>query len=123
MSDSPTPPRLNFQQSITTCFRKYADFSGRAARGEFWWFILFTGLVAAALGALNSLSPEGGALVGSALSSIWGIGVLLPTLAVMVRRLNDLGRPWQEVFWLLVPIAGLIVLAINLSRSPASTRV
>ena len=114
---------MTFFESIQTNVRKYADFTGRASRPEFWCWVLFTALVIAALNAL-SIPFNGGRLVevGAtatsvsayfSLSSVWGIVVLLPSLAVTVRRLRDAGREWTEIFWILLPIAGLIVLIIR----------
>ncbi|MFE6964168.1 DUF805 domain-containing protein [Agromyces sp. NPDC057679] len=107
---------MSFGDAITTVLRKYADFNGRAARPEFWWWILFYALVAAALGVFNVIPIGDASSLGAVLSSLWGIAMLLPTLAVIVRRLRDTGQSWGHVFWLLVPIAGLIVLAIMLSQ-------
>lgn len=107
---------MTFGQSISTVFRKYADFTGVADRSEFWWFILFSALVSSALGAANVWTPEGTIAVGSSLASVWSIAVLLPTLAVSVRRLRDAGRPWTELFWLLLPVAGLIVVIVRLAE-------
>src|SRR3954453_16151521 len=111
---------MTFGESIQTVFRKYADFNGRASRSEFWWWILFSFLVSAALNLVLNLSIQfstgfSGAAApiayGSSLAGLWGIAVLLPTLDVTVRRLRDAGYGWGHVFWLLVPIAGIIVLA------------
>ena len=104
---------MSFGESITTVFRKYAEFDGRATRAEFWWFILFSSLVSAALGALNVATPEGVIAIGSSLAGAWSLAVLVPTLAVSVRRLRDGGWPWTELFWILLPIAGLIVLIVR----------
>jgi len=106
--------RTVFGTAITTAFRKYAEFEGRATRPEFWWFILFATLVSSALGALNLVTPDGVIAIGSSLASVWAIATLVPTLAVTVRRLRDTGRRWTELFWLLLPIAGLIVLVVHL---------
>jgi uncharacterized membrane protein YhaH (DUF805 family) len=112
---------MHFGQAITTGFRKYADFSGRAARPEFWWWILFTTLVSTALSALPTwpmmlASPAmmWGDTAGrtSGLAAAWSLAVLLPTLAATVRRLRDAGFGWGHVFWLLLPLAGLIVLIV-----------
>lgn len=108
------PATMTFGDSIATVFRKYADFSGRAGRAEFWWFTLFTALVSAGLGATNVLTPDGTVMIGSSLASVWGVAVLLPSLAVAVRRLRDAGHVWTELLWLLVPVAGLIVLIVRL---------
>jgi DNA-binding CsgD family transcriptional regulator len=99
---------MTFQDSIRICLAKYADFHGRASRPEFWWFTLFITLVAAALAYLSE-----------DLSGIFMIAMLLPQLAVGTRRLRDSGKsPWWQLF-LLVPIAGLITLAILWAQPPA----
>ena len=125
---------MTFGQAIATCFRKYAEFTGRATRPEFWWFVLFTALVSAGLGVIDSaltfpFFTAGEALVGTpeqygvplyngsgALQNLWAIGVLLPSLAATVRRLRDSGRAWGNVFWVLLPVAGWIVLVVQLSQ-------
>jgi uncharacterized membrane protein YhaH (DUF805 family) len=110
---SALPPTLSFGDAIATVFRKYAEFTGRASRSEFWWFALFSFLVSSALGALNVWTTEGVISIGSSLASLWSIAVLVPSLAVAVRRLRDAGHAWTELFWLLLPIAGLIVLIVR----------
>jgi len=73
---------MNMGQAIATVFRKYADFTGRASRPEFWWFILFSTLVSAALSSMNAVTPWGVVQTGSSLAGVWSIAVLVPTLAV-----------------------------------------
>ena len=97
---------MDFPTAIVTGLRKYADFTGKATRPEFWWFILFTTIVTAVLTAFNGFSTGSPVAVGTTLASVWSLVVLVPTLAVLVRRLRDVDRDWREVFWLLVPIAG-----------------
>lgn len=105
---------MTFGQSISTVFRKYAEFNGTASRPEFWWWILFTALVNAALSSLTvwNTTTEGAYPVGLNLTGAWAIAVLLPTLAVTVRRLRAAGYSWAHLFWLLLPVAGLIVLIV-----------
>ena len=118
---------MTFFDAIKTVFRKYAEFGGRATRPEFWWWTLFTTLVSAALNALSvpmygvmySRMLDSGLAFSGGYSSfsfagLWSIAVLLPSLAVTVRRLRDAGRSWAELFWLLLPIAGLIILIVHL---------
>jgi uncharacterized membrane protein YhaH (DUF805 family) len=104
---------MSFGTAISTVFRKYAEFGGRATRAEFWWFMLFATLVSSALGAFNVTTPAGEVTLGTSLSSVWAIATLIPTLAVAVRRLRDAGRRWPELFWILLPIAGIIVLVVR----------
>lgn len=111
---------MNFIDAIKTGLRKYADFTGTATRPEFWWFVLFVALGAALLGALNISSSDSTLYLGTTLSSVWSIATLLPFLAVTARRLRETDRsPWN-LFWFLVPIAGLIVLAIYCSQPAKS---
>lgn len=91
---------MSFMEAIRVCFIKYAEFNGRAARPEFWWFALFVTLVSGAL-----------AYVSEAASSIFLIAVLLPLLAVGTRRLRDVGKSGWWMFYLLVPVGGLVILA------------
>lgn len=114
---------MSFAQSIRSGFRGYAEFSGTASRSEFWWWILFTVIVGSALAALPMPTvglTDGTALSGPTLAPVWQIAVLLPTLAVTVRRLRDGGSRLGNVFWILLPVAGAIVLAVLCSQ-PART--
>ena len=90
-----------FFDSIRTCIIKYAEFQGRASRSEFWWFFLFIVLVASVLVLINEIMGE-----------IFLILTLLPFLAVGSRRLRDVGKSAWELLYLLIPIAGLVILGI-----------
>ena len=86
---------MTFIQSIKTCFRKYANFKGRAMRSEFWWFHLFIMLTLLALvfsgGFLAGLQGSAG---GDELSPVFLVAELafaLPLFAVTSRRLHDIG--------------------------------
>jgi uncharacterized membrane protein YhaH (DUF805 family) len=101
---------------------KYAEFTGRATRAEFWWWALFNLLVAGALNFFNVIRIGDNAYLGSLLAGLWGVAVLLPNLAATVRRLRDAGYGWGHLFWLLVPIAGFVVL-LTLLAQPAKPAV
>ena len=103
---------MSFGEAIQTCFRKYAEFMGHAGRAEFWWWTLFNVLVASALGLFNVIRIGDNAYLGSLLAGLWSIGVLLPSLAVSVRRLRDAGYPWGWLFFLLIPFAGAVLLIL-----------
>jgi uncharacterized membrane protein YhaH (DUF805 family) len=120
---------MSFGQSIQTVFTKYAEFRGTASRSEFWWWILFSALVSAALNAVampgwmsmwsNGIDDVN--RTGSGVAALWSIAVLLPTLAVAVRRLRDAEYAWGHMFWLLLPVAGLIILAVLCAQPPRRT--
>ncbi|MGV8911077.1 MAG: DUF805 domain-containing protein [Rhodoglobus sp.] len=109
---------MTFFESIATVFRKYADFSGVASRPEYWWFALFSFITTAIAAALDPTTGDNIATVGLSvgLSSAWSLALLIPQLAVTVRRLRDTGRNWTNIFWILVPIAGLVVLIVFLTQ-------
>lgn len=95
--------------AVRTCLAKYATFSGRAGRPEFWWFMLASVLAqAVATGAdrLFFAAPGSGAGSGGPLSGILGLLMALPVLAAGWRRMHDLGRPgWHSILQHLVLIA------------------
>jgi uncharacterized membrane protein YhaH (DUF805 family) len=87
------------QKAVKTCLSKYADFNGRAARPEFWWFMLAQIVVLLIAGMISGL-----------LEALVSLGLLLPGLAVGARRLHDIGKSgWLQLLWL-VPIIGWAIL-------------
>lgn len=92
-------------RSVLTC---YAEFQGRAARSEFWWYVLFYLLVQLVAAVLDvALFPE---LAFGVFETIAGLALLLPSIAVTARRLHDTDRSgWWQLIGLL-PIVGLLVL-------------
>ena len=78
---------MNFQNSIKTCFQKFADFNGRASRSEFWYFYLFAILVYFISIFLAIQMP-----FFFAVAIIFGLVLFVPALAVTARRLHDTGR-------------------------------
>ena len=81
---------MSFSHAIATCMGKYATFSGRASRSEFWWFQLFVVLMS--WGAQIVGATQGGPELAFVLSQVVGLAFLFPVLAVGTRRLHDVGR-------------------------------
>jgi len=107
----------NFTNSVRICLRKYADFTGRAPRSEYWLFTLFVALLTEGNFLLHLfLVPVTGLkramLIGLALELTIMLGSLLPQLSVQIRRLHDLDRSgWW--WWLsMIPLIGSVVLLI-----------
>jgi uncharacterized membrane protein YhaH (DUF805 family) len=106
---------MNFTTAIATCFSKYATFSGRARRAEYWWFVLFTILADIVLKIADAaIFGQGGRALHEGapalLSGLFSLAVFLPSLAVGVRRLHDTGRSgWWLLIWF-IPVIGWIVL-------------
>ena len=116
---------MSFIESVETCLKKYADFSGRASRSEYWWFFLFNIL----MGAVGSIADIIllGEEVGSTgiIQSLVTLGLLLPGLAVGARRLHDINKSgWWQLLWiasfLIIPAIYLIYLY---ARSSSNSNV
>jgi uncharacterized membrane protein YhaH (DUF805 family) len=105
---------MSFQDAIRTCLqRKYADFHGRARRSEYWFFALFTAIVGAVGGILDSIIGIRSGTYGTGpIQGILQLALLLPGLAVGVRRLHDIGRSGWWLLIGLIPFVGWIILLI-----------
>ena len=102
---------MDFQTSIKTCFSKYADFSGRALRSEFWWFVLFSilgGIVTTIIDimilgySIESYGP---------VNIIFTVVLILPGIAVTARRLHDINKSgwWQLIELTIIGILLIII--------------
>lgn len=103
---SATPP-LTFVEAVRTCFQKYIDFTGRTKRSEYWYFVLFTVLGSAILTVVEDIVSRGETHF---LAPLFSLAVLLPSLAVLVRRLHDTDRSGWWAFLTLFPVIGNLVL-------------
>ena len=102
---------MDIQQSIKTCFKKFATFDGRASRSEYWWFQFFYILVVIVAVILDGVLVGGNLETAGALEIVSQLLLLLPALAVTARRLHDVDR---SGWWMFVgiTIVGLIPLFI-----------
>jgi len=102
---------MNIQTSIKTCFNKYATFSGRASRSEFWFFVLFSILLSLVTLVIDTMLLGYYAYDFSPINTIAAIITFLPNLAVACRRLHDVNRSgWWQLLHL--TIIGSIVLLV-----------
>ncbi len=92
--------------------RKYAVFAGRARRREFWMFTLVNVLISIALGIIDAILGTTYGAGSGVLQTIYSLAVLIPSLAVGVRRLHDTGRSGWWLLIGLVPCVGFIVLLV-----------
>ncbi len=101
---------MNFIDAVKKCISNYANFNGRARRSEYWWFFLFSFILRIIsmlidISILNT-SPDG---IG-VLSTIVGLGLLIPSIAVAVRRVHDVGK---SGWFILIPIYNLVLFCTN----------
>ena len=92
---------MNFGQAITTVFKKYAEFSGRASRSEYWWWVLFTTIINISLGWIP--------IIGILITLL----LLIPTISLTTRRLHDINLSG----WWQAPIQGLGITVLFLPQS------
>ena len=103
-----------------TALKKYATFSGRATRSEYWYFVLIYSItytilmgIDFAIGTFSKQLMENGSFLGF-LSTAYSLVLFLPSLAVTVRRLHDINKSGWWVLFVLVPIIGFILLVVYL---------
>lgn len=120
-----------FPVAVKRFFKKYATFSGRASRSEYWWWTLVSLIVTLALAApTGGLSadpasePEAGSILLSFLLLIWALGTIVPSIALTVRRLHDSNKSgWLFLLGLIPIVGGIIVLILTvLPADPAGQR-
>jgi uncharacterized membrane protein YhaH (DUF805 family) len=97
---------VNFEAAIRDALSKYAQFNGRSSRSAYWWFVLFVLLVYVATESID------GVVNTPAFTALAVIGLFLPSLAVLVRRLHDTDRSGWWVLISFVPFIGGIVLIV-----------
>ena len=101
---------MNPWQYYLNVWRKYVVFDGRASRSEYWYFQLFNFLIGFAIGFVGVFLL--GSKATSTLSLLYSLAIVLPGLAVTVRRLHDTGRSGWWILISLIPFVGGIILLI-----------
>ena len=100
---------MDFTTAIrTVILERYAEFGGRSTRPEFWWFALFYLLLSIAIAMIGAISETLGGIVNLL---VW-LALLVPSLAVSVRRLHDTDRTGWWILLYLVPVIGTVVLIV-----------
>ncbi|RYF63225.1 MAG: DUF805 domain-containing protein [Comamonadaceae bacterium] len=90
---------MDFTTAVKTCFAKFADFSGRATRSEYWWFFLAYFVAALVSGFIHEY-----------LYFLVVIVFLVPLISAGVRRLHDIGKTGWLLLLGLIPIVGLVLI-------------
>lgn len=97
---------MGFSEAVKSVFSNYVTFSGRAPRSEYWYFCLFVFLVSIGIGIVE------GVIGTEVIGSLFSLAVLLPSIAVSVRRLHDIDKSGWWLLICLIPLIGMIILLI-----------
>ena len=116
---------MNFMDAVRSGFNNYANFSGRALRSEYWWWVVFAwiaGVIARILDSALGLriyeaTANGMQQSAGPIAAIVGLALLIPGLAVAVRRLHDTDRSGWWLLLSIIPIIGWIVLIVFLAMA------
>lgn len=97
--------------------KRYADFSGRSRRKEYWFFILGTWIVAIVLGIVEGIIGMAGTVGGAygPLTLIFYLAILVPSIAVAIRRVHDQDK---SGWFILIPIYNLILMFLEGTKGP-----
>jgi uncharacterized membrane protein YhaH (DUF805 family) len=90
--------------------KKYAVFNGRARRKEYWMFFLFSLIISFILGIIEGvagINPDG---TESLLANVYSLAIVIPYIAVGVRRIHDIGR---SGWWILFPVVNLVFFCLD----------
>lgn len=90
---------MDFTTAVKTCFAKFADFSGRATRSEYWWFVLAYFILALVTGFIHEY-----------LYFLVVLVFLVPMISAGVRRLHDIGKTGWLLLIGLIPLVGLVLI-------------
>lgn len=98
-------PTVTFPEAIKLFFTRYTDFSTRSRRSEYWFACLFNMLAAAVIG---TILPD--------LAWVWSLATLIPGIAIVIRRLHDIGKSGWWMLMGLIPLAGGIIMLVYMCK-------
>lgn len=101
--------QVTFKEAVERAIlQNYCNFSGRASRSEYWWYVLFTAILGFVIAVVFSWSENALSIV----SGLVNLALLLPGLGLCVRRLHDIGKSGWWLFLALIPLIGAIILIV-----------
>lgn len=115
-----TTPTVSYSlvSAVKSCLNRYAQFSGRACRSEYWYWTLAYVILGIVLNLLEG-NPDDPNTVMTVIGAIVNLILFLPNLAVFVRRMHDIGRSGWNYLWNFLPIIGWIIVLIYLCKPSA----
>ncbi|UFS61265.1 DUF805 domain-containing protein [Subtercola endophyticus] len=116
-----------FGVAVRRFFTKYATFSGRASRAEYWWWFLVSAVIGVIFSIIlqatggNNMNGNGmtaGGTVVYIIYLVWALVILIPGLALLSRRLHDANHSFWWIFIALIPLVGGIILLVFVLTGP-----
>lgn len=104
-------PIVSFPDAIVMFFTRWSDYSTRSRRSEYWWTVLLTSLMNS---VVSGIFPEGSIIV-----RLVELVLFVPSIALTVRRLHDVGKPGTYYLWNLLPVAGQIIVLLQMLKDSA----
>ena len=98
---------MSFVDAIKSVFSQYANFSGRARRSEYWYYVLCYAIISIVINLLSQASS-----VFAIIGTVVGLALICPTVAVEIRRLHDIGKSGWYLLFNLIPLVGAIILIV-----------
>ena len=121
-SESSSAPQgmVSFPDAIRLGFQHYFDFRSRSTRAEYWWWVLFAALTDVILTAVDIKLGTFDFRTGNGLiSGLFGLGIIIPGLALGARRLHDINRTgWWQLMWLGILLIGPVIVLIVWAIKP-----
>ena len=102
---------MDFMQAVKTVLNNYANFDGRSGRAEFWWWILAYFLGNLIVGSISNFIG-----MGNVLGGLFWLALIIPSVAVTIRRFHDIGKPAIWAITMFIPLVNLIIALIFLTK-------
>ena len=99
-----------FSELCLQPFKKYAVFEGRARRKEYWYFVLLCFVISFVIGFIGGILGSGAKAATNILNGLFLLGIIIPSIAVGIRRMHDTDR---SGWWILLPIVNIVFLCLN----------
>ncbi|MEN2475613.1 DUF805 domain-containing protein [Burkholderia stabilis] len=105
---------MNFSEAVRSVLNQYAKFEGRARRAEYWYFALLSGILSVVGQVIGAVGRDAGLITLLLLGVIFlvSLALIIPGIAVSVRRLHDTGRSGWFLLLGFIPIVGGILLLV-----------
>lgn len=100
---------MGLQDAVKSFISRYTDFKGRSARSEFWWVVLAIFIANIIIGLMTALVGD---TLGGILSLLFTLAIIIPYIALGIRRFHDLDKSGWWFLTLLIPLVNLVIILI-----------